>query len=466
MTEDKQMTAEFFELASAVMNAPYFYGMPETNDKEKVFAFLDKRNAEKDLLDDALGHCTEYGNLRGEAKKIFDKAKLSIDEWERDYHLRERLCGGDDTLYYGVTQETLDAVGPSPENSALLAAAIAQAVEAGDMAAAEKLAALGKDPDKLQELIDEADEQTPYAEQAAEEEAELPKPKPKGQTVKPSPFRKSLFGAKSEGQPCQQGETAEQSGCVPASSESSNKKPSAGSEKLSSGTPVKFQGGDYVVSGGGIPDKRGPNKGRVPVVLRHSKTNAVRVAFQDQLEIAGDGKRKDRPAEHLTEKETQVLHDWVSSAWDDIQRVERSGKADTNTKVYGMISQEKLDDFHSALDKMPSVEAPIARGLMVFANKVGFFKAGSLYEFNGSQSFSADTKWAERWATGQDERGPQPDRDKISVVLQMEKSKQAKDIRSINPEQSEAVMKHKSVVRITNVTERNGVVYVSMKDES
>lgn len=36
-------------------------------------------------------------------------------------------------------------------------------------------------------------------------------------SVKPSPFRKSLFGMKSEGQPCKQGETAEQSDCIPAS---------------------------------------------------------------------------------------------------------------------------------------------------------------------------------------------------------------------------------------------------------
>lgn len=183
----KQMTAEFFELASAVMNSPYFYERSPSDKPKDIITFDEKRDAERDMLQEAFEHCSEYKDLRGEAKRIFDTAKQSIDEWERDENIRDRLCGDDDSLSISFDQETVDATGPSPENTSLLVEAIAQAVAAGDMKAAEKLAALGKDPDKLQAILDTAEAEEPYAEQAADEEAELPQLKKQG--VKPSPFK-------------------------------------------------------------------------------------------------------------------------------------------------------------------------------------------------------------------------------------------------------------------------------------
>lgn len=53
--------------------------------------------------------------------------------------------------------------------------------------------------------------------------------------------------------------------------------------RWAAGASVTHEGEKYTVTGGGQVSRRGPNKGREPVVLKHDKTGAMKIAYADEL---------------------------------------------------------------------------------------------------------------------------------------------------------------------------------------
>jgi hypothetical protein len=89
----EKMSPVFFEEASNVVNSPYFYERCDSNDPETIIAFGKKRDAERDLVIEAVGQCHTYDELTGAAKEIYDRALCSIVEYANDADYRERIGG-------------------------------------------------------------------------------------------------------------------------------------------------------------------------------------------------------------------------------------------------------------------------------------------------------------------------------------------------------------------------------------
>lgn len=107
-------------------------------------------------------------------------------------------------------------------------------------------------------------------------------------------FRRKSFLYSTKAQ-CQQGQTAANTDCTPASGEGGKKQPPKLNEK------VNYQGTEYTVTGSGQTKKRGPNKGRTPIVLADRNGN-IKVAYED--EFTGETPSKPTPKKPKPKTET------------------------------------------------------------------------------------------------------------------------------------------------------------------
>ncbi len=147
---NKKQKPAFFNLASAVVQSPYFYetidGEPQT-----VITFSKKRREEKKKLVDALDECKTEKDLRDEAKKIWDRAMQSLREAADESDTAGRVQG--DTSYsIKLSPRAQKVRQAAPPDAEMVLAAMIQAMENGDKDAAKKLVELMKTPEKIHEL--------------------------------------------------------------------------------------------------------------------------------------------------------------------------------------------------------------------------------------------------------------------------------------------------------------------------
>jgi hypothetical protein len=77
--ESVEMEPAFSRLAAVVMRSPYFHGdAPDEGDADAADAYRDRLRAERNALQKGLKGCRDEGDLRGEAAKIYQRAKASL----------------------------------------------------------------------------------------------------------------------------------------------------------------------------------------------------------------------------------------------------------------------------------------------------------------------------------------------------------------------------------------------------
>jgi len=340
------MDAEFFDEASGVINSPYFYEKPDTQDRRAYVKFIEKRDAEKSLLVDALNTADTYNDLKGDPKAIYDRARVSFREAEKEDPSEDRLSN--EPMDLVVSEKVEKKRGPSQDNSVLLAAAITDAMAKGDRETADKLAELAKDPDRLQAMIDAAVADMPYEEQAEFEEAETGntkapdstgKNKPSTNGVKPSPFKKggkSLpFEVKDQGQPCKQGEAASRTGCIPSSGEAGKQSspdktartfqekvkvsnvPRMTVEQLANGNSLVIQQGSIVKDGVKMPVYRwAETQGGKTAVNAGPWTNQLMYARRGAEQHSKDSKKTTAQSQQSSEVKKKLSTAPVANATD------------------------------------------------------------------------------------------------------------------------------------------------------
>ncbi len=152
--------AEYSRHCARVANSPYFYQKPPSgNDsheyRKKVVEFREKLSAEKELLVDAMSNTDSVNKFIGKAKEIYDKAHQALVDFEQDEVSRERIYSDSEPFSITVDADVLKHRKLSPEDSAVLAAAIVKATQAGDKKAAKRLAKLAENPDEFRRAMGE-----------------------------------------------------------------------------------------------------------------------------------------------------------------------------------------------------------------------------------------------------------------------------------------------------------------------
>lgn len=166
---------KFSREAARILHAPYFYREPEdTQDRQKVLQFFQQLRDEREMLEEALDDAQSYDDLSPEMQALWDKAKQSIEDQVADDLIRDRFAHDIPSII--LPEEALKHRKITPEESALLTAAIIEAQIKGDEKAVAAIAELAKTPNKISEVLG-GGRQVPYG-QRTDEQDERAAPKP------------------------------------------------------------------------------------------------------------------------------------------------------------------------------------------------------------------------------------------------------------------------------------------------